>query len=415
MSDSTPTSPVRRDPYAALRYRDFRILIIGRFVAQLGEMMVSVAVGWELYERTGDSLALGLVGLVQIIPVLLLSVLGGYVADRYDRRRVTLISQLLLMACSAVLAVISLTNGSLLVLYITLGIIGVGRAFNNPAEAALTPQTVPPDQYLNAVTWSSTVWQMSAIIGPALCGFLIALGNHAAPVYIINVIAGGVLVAALLMLHIKTHGDFDATETPGVAIRKGWRFLRGEPIIFASITLDMFAVLLGGATFLLPVFAKDILHTDATGLGILRAAMSIGALCMAMYISRRPPFQRAGFTLLWAVIGFGVATIVFGISTSFILSVAMMFMLGALDNISVVIRHTLVMIHTPDAMRGRVSAINSIFIGTSNEMGGFRAGLMASMFGPVAAVVVGGIGTIAVVAAIARYVPSLRRYGVLGH
>lgn len=414
MSDPQTSRPARRDPYAALRFRDFRLLIIGRLIAQIGEMTVSVGVGWELYERTGDALALGLVGLVQIVPVMLLSVVGGYVADRYDRRRVTLISQLVLMACSLALAAISLTDGPLWVLYAVLALIGAARAFNNPAESALTPLTVPSEHFMNAATWNSTVWQFSSILGPALGGFLIALANDAALVYIVNAASGGVLVGALLMLHVRQAGYVNNGETPIQAISKGWSFLKRSHVILGSISLDMFAVLFGGATFLLPVFAKDILMVDATGLGILRAAPSVGALMMSLTIARRPPFQRAGRTLLLAVAGFGIATIVFGLSTSFWLSLAMLFLLGALDNISVVVRHTLIMIQTPDEMRGRVAAVNSVFIGASNELGGFESGVAAAILGPVGAVVFGGIGTMVVVAAIAYLVPPLRRYGTLG-
>jgi len=414
MTTEIPDRPPRRDPYSALRFRDFRLLIIGRMIAQIGEAMVSVGVGWELYERTGDALALGLVGLVQIIPVLLLSVVGGYVADRYDRRRVTLISQIVLIGCSIGLAAISLTDSPLPLFYAILALIGAARAFNNPAESALTPLTVPPEQFMNAVTWNSTVWQLSAILGPALGGLLIAIAQDAALVYIVNAAAGGVLVGALLLLKVKQTVFMDAGEAPVQAIRKGWQFLRRSPVILAAISLDMFAVLFGGATFLLPVFAKDVLHVDPTGLGILRAAPSIGALCMALYLGRRHPFQRAGQTMLYAVAGFGIATIVFGLSTSFFLSVAMLFLLGALDNISVVIRHTLILTYTPDEMRGRVSAVNSVFIGASNELGGFESGVAAALLGPVGAVVLGGVGTMAVVGAIAYLVPPLRRFGQIG-
>lgn len=414
MSEESQEQVVRRDPYAALRFRDFRLLIAGRFVAQVGEMMVSVGVGWELYERTHDAMALGLVGLVQVVPVILLSVPGGYIADRYNRKWLTLISQVVLILCSLALMVISLTNGSLPVLYGVLTLIGVARAFNNPAEGALTPQTVPQEYYFSAATWSSSVWQMSAILGPAVGGFLIAIGNTAALVYGANVIAGTVLVCSLLLLRSKQKDYVTTGETPLQSVRAGISFVRRSQVIFASISLDMFAVLFGGATFLLPVFAKDILHTDAVGLGILRAAPSIGALIMAVTISRRPPFQTAGRTLLAAVAGFGIATIIFGLSTSFWLSVAMLFALGALDNISVVIRHTLVLTQTPDAMRGRVGAVNSIFIGASNELGGFESGVAAALLGPVGAVVVGGIGTLIVVGAISQLAPHLRRYGALG-
>lgn len=413
MQAKTVQPEKRRDPYAALRHRDFRLLIVGRFTAQVGEMMVSIGVGWELYERTNDPLALGLVGLVQVIPVLLFSLLGGYIADRYDRRKVTLISQIILIGCSLALAGLSFTRGPLLLLYMILAVIGTARAFNNPAEAALTPQVVPPEDFFSAAAWNATVWQMSAILGPAIGGFVIGIFGHAAPVYLVNAAAGTVLVTALLLLRNVRNDYAVTTETPVEAVKAGWRFVRNEQVILASITLDMFAVLFGGATFLLPIFAKDILHVDATGLGILRAAPSIGALLMVTYLTRRPPFQHAGRTLLLAVAGFGIATIIFGLSTSFLLSLVMLALIGALDNISVVIRHTLVFTHTPDEMRGRVGSVNSIFIGASNELGGFESGLAAAILGPVGAVVFGGIGTLIVVLAVARRAPLLRKFGAL--
>lgn len=397
------------DPYAALRFRDFRLLIGGRMVAQIGEAMVSIAVGWELYERTGSEFALGLVGLVQVVPVMLLSLPGGYVADRYNRKHVTLISQLVLIACAMVLALLSITEGALPLLYLTLAVIGGARAFNNPAESALTPQMVEPAYYQNAATWNSSVWQLSSIMGPAVGGAIIAITGGASAVYVINALAGFVLVIALLMIRTPQRGQMAKTEPPMQALRGGIQFLRNKPIILSAITLDMFAVLFGGATFLLPVFASDILHVDATGLGILRSSQSIGALTMALVLARRPQFTHAGRTLLVAVAGFGVATIIFGLSTSFWLSLAMLFTLGALDNISVVIRHTLIYTHTPEDMRGRVSAVNSVFLGASNELGGFESGVAAAILGPVGAVVFGGFGTLTVVAAIAYKSPPLRR------
>lgn len=413
MSEQIETAPPTHDPYAALRFRDFRLLISGRLIAQIGEMTVSVAIGWELYERTGDAFALGLVGLVQVIPVILLSLPGGYVADRYDRKLATLISQIVLVLCSLALAGLSLTNGSLPLIYLTLAIIGAARAFNNPAEGALTPQTVPPEHYFSAATWSSTVWQLSAILGPAVGGLIIGIANSAAPVYLLNALAGMVFIGALIVLKVKYKGDVVVNEPPVQALKQGWRFLRDSPVILGAITLDMFAVLLGGVTFLLPVFAKDILHVDALGLGILRTGQSIGALMMAFAITRRPPFEHAGKTLLWAVAGFGIATIAFGLSTSFWLSMALLILMGALDNISVVVRHSLLMIFTPDEMRGRVNSVNTIFIGASNELGGFESGALAAAIGPVAAVILGGFGTLAVVGLVAQYIPKLRQLGRL--
>jgi MFS family permease len=409
----TPTIEPRAqpDPFSALRFRSFRLLIIGRFAAQIGEQMISVGIGWELYARTGDAFALGLVGLVQIVPVMLLALPGGYAADRYDRRRVLILSQLVLVACAVALLLISITQGELWVLYAVLALIGAARAFNNPAEGALTPLTVPDSEFRNAITWNTSVWQLSAILGPAIGGLLIAVTGGAASVYIVNIMGGLVLVGLVLMIHTRPQGQVDADEPPLEALRGGVRFLRDTPIILAAITLDMFAVLFGGAVFLLPVFASDILMVDAAGLGILRAAPSVGALGMAMWVARRPPFERAGATLLWAVAGFGVVTIVFGLSQSFWLSAAMLLLGGALDNISVVVRHLLVLTHTPDAMRGRVSAVNSVFIGASNELGGFESGVTAAILGPVGSVVLGGIGTLITVGVIARLSPGLRRLG----
>ncbi len=396
------------DPYAALRFRDFRLLISGRFIAQIGEMMVSVSVGWELYERTHEPFALGLVGLVQVIPVMLLALPGGYVADRYNRRMVTLVSQLVLITCSLALTALSLTQGPLPLLYLVLALIGAARAFNNPAESALTPLVVPPEHFFNATTWNTTVWQLSAILGPAVGGLLIGITGGAATVYMVNAAAGGVLVVALLLLHSRQSGYTMSGETPLQALRGGLRFVRHTRVILAAITLDMFAVLFGGATFLLPVFASDILHTDATGLGLLRAGQSIGALLMVTYLARRAPFEQAGRTLLVAVTGFGVATIIFGLSTSFWLSMLMLITMGALDNISVVIRHTLILTYTPDEMRGRVASVNAVFIGASNELGGFESGVAAALLGPVGAVVFGGFATLVVVGVVGWFAPALR-------
>jgi MFS family permease len=404
----------RRDTFAALRVRDFRVLIIGRMIAQVGEQSVTVAVSWELYKRTNDPLALGLVGLAQIIPVLLLSLPGGYVADRYNRKWVTLISQVVLIVCAVLLAIISITEGSLPVLYGLLAVIGAARAFNNPAEGALTPQLVPKALYFNAMTWNSSVWQTSAIIGPAIGAGIMAITGHAYSVYLFNAAAGAILVTALLMIKTPPVMYNPNEEKPIDAVRNGWRFVRKTPVVLAAIALDMFAVLLGGATALLPIFASDILFSDVTGLGILRAAPSVGALLMATYLARRPPFQRAGKTLLLAVAGFGVATIFFGVSTSFLLSLAMLALLGALDNISVVIRHTLILTYTPDELRGRVGAVNTVFIGASNELGAFESGVAARFLGPVGAVIFGGIGTLVVVGVTAYLVPQLRNMRKIG-
>ncbi len=414
MADETKHEAVHHDTYAALRYRDYRLLVGGQLLAQLGEMMVSVGIGWELYNRTGSTLALGLVGLAQVIPVILLSVPSGYIVDRFNRRRVMLIAQSVLVVCSLVLTYISATDGSLPLIYGILAMIGAAKAFNTPAQEALISQTVPPEIYYSAITWNTRAWQLSAIVGPGVGGIIIGITNHAASVYAFNAFAGVVLIVALLLLRSKQTATIKVGETPIQSIRAGLSFVRRTEIILASISLDMFAVLFGGATTLLPVFAKDILYVDASGLGILRAAPSVGALLMASTIARRPPFRHSGQTLLIAVAGFGIATIIFGLSTSFILSCAMLALLGALDNISVVIRRSLVMIYTPDEMRGRVGAVNNVFVGASNELGGFESGVTAALLGPVGAVVLGGFGTMIVVGLTAWLSPRLRRLGVLG-
>ncbi len=412
MSETVPGRhdlPDQHDPYGALRLSDFRLLLIGRLIAQLGEMMVSVAVGWEIYERTGRAFLLGMIGLVQIIPVLLFSLPAGYIVDRYNRKQIALISQIVLMACSAALAILSLTQAPLVLTFVVLFVIGVARAFNNPAEGALTPMVVPESLFHSAVTWSTSVWQVSAIVGPAVSGFVIALTGGAPAVYIFNVFAGSALVIALLLIHPRKQTYAPPEETPMQSLKAGMHFLRDNRLILSSITLDMFAVLFGGATYLLPVFAKDILQVDATGYGLLRAAPSVGALCMALVLANRSGFRNAGRTLLIAVAGFGIVTIIFGLSTNFWLSLAMMALSGALDNISVIVRHTLTLVFTPDEMRGRVGAVNSMFIGASNELGGFESGVAAALLGPVGAVVFGGFGTLAVTGLVAYFAPELRQ------
>jgi MFS family permease len=286
-------------------------------------------------------------------------------------------------------------------------------AFNNPAVATLLPLTVSETVYENAATWESSTWQLASVLGPALGGFVIALRQSATLVYGLDAAASLIFVMLIALLRQKPQEvRLDEGTTLGSLV-EGVKFLRHDQLILAAITLDMFAVLLGGATTLLPIFAKDILHVGPTGLGWMRATPSIGAVCISLCIAHIPPFKKAGQTLLWAVAGFGIATVVLGVSRSFWLSLLMLFLLGGLDNISVVIRSTLLLTRTPDAMRGRVSAINSLFIGASNELGGFESGLAAQLFGPILAVAGGGVGTILVVLFVALLWPKMRRLGSL--
>jgi len=406
------TEAAKRDPYAALRYSDYRYFLTGRLAASMGSQMIDVAIGWELYERTNRALALGFVGLVQVLPIILLALPAGHVADRFDRKRVAIASLLLLIAASLALAVISFTVAPIPLIYVTLFAIGVALAFHRPAVAALLPQLVPPEKFANAVTWNSVGWQLASVIGPALGGLVIAWRHRAGAVYLID--AGLMLVFVICLTRVR--GQQLARAREAVTIRSllgGVRFVWHTKVILAAITLDLFAVLFGGATTLLPIFAKDILHVGAEGFGWLRAAPSIGAVIVAILLLGRPPMRRAGKSLLLAVAGFGIATIVFGFSRSFPLSLLMLILAGGLDMISVVVRQTLVQLRTPDDMRGRVSAVNSVFIDTSNELGGFESGAVANWFGPVFSVISGGIGTILVVIAVAMLWPEIRKYGRL--
>jgi MFS family permease len=405
--------PQRHDPYAVLHYRDFRLVVAGSFVATLGEMMVSVAIGWELYQRTNSALALGFVGLTLAIPVLLFSLPSGHIADHYNRQYIVVAAQALLLFASLSLAALSWTQGALPLVYGALFLIGVGSAFSSPAASTLIPQTVPPETFEKATTWSSSSWQLAAVIGPALGGALIALTGGATLVYLLDACGSLVYIVLILLIRAQPATPPAKRETTVRSLAEGLRFLRGSQVLLAAITLDMFAVLLGGATTLLPIFAKDILHVGPVGLGWLRAAPSVGAAVMALILTHTPPFKRAGRTLLWAVIIFGLATIVYGLSRNFYLSLVALLVLGAADNISVVIRHSLLLLRTPDAMRGRIAAVNGIFISASNELGGFESGLVAWLLTPVASVVLGGVGTIIVVLAVAYFAPEMRRLGAL--
>jgi MFS family permease len=402
----------QHDPYAALRFLDFRLLLVGRFITSLGDQMLSFAIGWELWLRTNSELALGLVGLVQVIPVLVFSLPAGHVADQFNRKRIILITQVLLAACALGLFFLSYFEGSLALIYLCLFGIGMARAFNNPATATLLPQTVPPNIFTSAATWSSSAWQLAAIIGPALAGGFVALTRHVTAIYALDAVAALIFLWTVILIKGRPLALAHKAATLD-SLAEGIRFLRSTKELLAAITLDMFAVLLGGAVTLLPVYATDILKVGAGGLGIMRAAPSVGALLMAVSLAHLPPFQHAGRTLLIAVAGFGLATIVFGLSRIFWLSVLMLLALGALDNISVVIRSTLLLVRTPDEMRGRTSAVNSIFIGASNELGGFESGATASLFGPVIAVVMGGVGTVLVVLAVAKTWPEMRNLRTL--
>ncbi len=397
---------------ATLRIPDFRRLLVGNFIGSFGLQMQSTAVGWELYDRTHSAYALGFVGLVQVLPLFALALHAGHFVDTHDRRRALIGANVAFGTAAIGLAAQSGLHAPVPLLYACLLVTGVARAVYGPARNALLPVLVPDDHLTNAVTWNSGAFQLAAVLGPAVGGALIAVTGRPLTVYVLSAACWASYVA--LALRIRYHDvDRNAEDIRWHDLVAGVRFVRATPLILATITLDLMAVLLGGATTLLPVYAKDILHVGPAGLGWLDAAPSIGAVAMAVWLASRPPLRHAGPTLLWAVAGFGAGTILFGVSRSFPLSLALLAAIGAVDMVSIVVRSTLVPLLTPDDMRGRVGAINSLFIGTSNQFGGFESGVVAGAFGPVFSVVSGGIGTLLVVAAAAWYWPAVRRLGSL--
>jgi MFS family permease len=414
LSDPAEVQPVvaTHDPYEVLRNRDLLLYLIGRFVASLGQQMLTVAVGWELYERTHSPLMLGFVGLTQMVPMLLFTLPAGHTADSYDRKRIIVAMTFVLACASLGLTLISAAKAPVGWIYLCLFAAGTARTFLWPASSAFLPHLVSRQHFSKAVTWSSGSFHLSSVAGPAAGGALIALTHHAATVYAVN--AGASIICFFLIAMVRRqHKVITRERMTFKSLLAGFSFVFTNRIIFGTITLDLFAVLLGGATALLPVYAKDILHAGPTGLGILQAALPMGSLLCALILAHRPPLQKAGRTLLRAVAAFGFATILFGFSHWFWVSFVALFLCGAADNVSVVVRHTLVQLLTPDEKRGRVSAVNSLFIGTSNELGGFESGLVAHLANPIFSVVSGGIGTIIVVIAIALIWPEIRKYGRL--
>jgi MFS family permease len=373
--------------------------------------MQKVAVGWEIYERTGSAWHLGYVGLVQFLPLAAFAILAGHVTDSYNRKRVLIISLFVTALASIGLAWNAAGVGSVYAIYVYLAITGTAFAFLHPARAAFVPHIVPRQIFSNAVSWNSSGFELASMVGPAIGGLLIGMFNSAVWVYLLN----AVMTTAYLFFVSQIAYRHFAEKNP-ISLRSllaGLRFVWKGEVIFAAMMLDMFAVLLGGATSLMPIFAKDILRVGPRGLGWMMTAPAVGAFSMAMIQAHRPPLQKAGKSLLLAVAGFGLVTVLFGLSKNFSMSLLILFLLGACDNISVVVRSTLVQLLTPDEMRGRVSALNTLFIGTSNELGSFESGLVAGLFGPVASVVSGGLGTLLVVTGVAWRAPELRRYGIL--
>ncbi|HZF40484.1 MAG TPA: MFS transporter [Blastocatellia bacterium] len=405
----------KRDAYAALRVRDFRLFLSGHLLSTLAAQMQTTAVGWRLYERTNSKLALGMVGLVQIVPILGLALPAGQAADRFDRRKILMSATTLAVTASFGLAAVNMwASANVTLIYACLFLNGLARAFQGPARSSLMPQLVPDQIFSNAVSWYVSGFELSSMAGPALAGGLIYLLSGVTPVYGLAGLGGVIYLVMLATLTKRSYAaESRASQTNLRTLVAGFKYVWNTKLLFGAMSLDMFAVLLGGAVALLPVYAKDILGVGPAGFGALQAAPSLGAITMAMLTTHLPPLKRAGRALLWAVAGFGLATIVFGLSRNFWLSLAMLFLTGAFDNISVVVRQTLATILTPDEMRGRVSAVNGMFISASNELGRFESGGVAALFGTIFSVVSGGVGTLIVVATVALSSPQLRRFGRL--
>jgi MFS family permease len=391
-----PDVPAPKDPYLALRSPAYRLFSIGSLLSAFGGQVAATALSWEIYERTHNPAALGNMGLIQVIPALLLTLPAGDMADRWDRKKILLVLSPIIALLTLSLSFLSWNNAPILFFYLVIGLQAVAQSLISPARQAILPQLVPPTALTNA--WNSSRFQIALTLGPALGGFLLAFFKIAWPVYLVSGVTAIFFWGCLAFVKpypLPPRESSQEREAPLARLTAGVHFVRHTPLILATITLDMLAVLLGGATALLPVFARDILLVGPRELGWLRAAPAVGALAMGLLLTRFP-LRRAGYSLLGAVAGFGLATIVFAYSTSLWLSLVVLVLTGMLDNISVVVRHTLVQALTPAHMQGRVSAVHSVFIRLSNELGAAESGYAALWLGTVKAVAWGGVGTVLV-------------------
>ena len=398
--------------FAAFRYRDFTAFYIGRTFNALAVQMVDVAIGWLVYSLTGSAFALGLVGLCIFLPNFLLALPAGQVADMFPRKKIMALCTFLSTSAAVALFIAAATETvSVPFLYVLIVVFGVARAFSGAAGGAIIPSLVPNDTLSNAIALSSSAYQTATIAGPAIGGLLYAFGPEV--VFGVTALCFGVSFVSYFVMTprpITNRPDKLTYEY----MTAGLRFIFSKPIILGAITLDLFAVLLGGATALLPIYAADIFLVDPFGLGLLRSSPAVGAFIMSILLAHYPLQRQAGLRLFQVVALFGLATIGFGLSTNFYVALGFLFVLGASDMVSVFIRSTLIQIETPDEMRGRVSAVNMLFIGGSNELGEFESGTLAALVGLVPAVVAGGVGTILVAIACARFFPQLYKRDALG-
>ncbi|MGE0736859.1 MAG: MFS transporter [Alphaproteobacteria bacterium] len=400
-------SDTRRSPYLLLKQRGFVLYWTARVLSNLSMQVTSVAVGWYVYDVTRDPLDLGFVGLAQFLPALVLVLFTGQAADRFNRRRIMALCMALEAGCAATLLYFAFQPGhAIWPIFVVLTAFGCARAFMGPAALSLLPNIVSAEDLPNAIALNSSSWQAATILGPVIGGLLYGISAEAAYGTAIAMFAIGALCAIAVPQPAQ---KIVREPTSWAVLSAGFRFIWKQQIVFGAITLDLFAVLLGGATALLPVYARDILDVGPWGLGLLRSAPGIGAIVMGLYLAVRPIENHAGMKMFFAVGLFGLLTIIFGISTAPWLSIAALALMGAADMISVYVRQTLVQLVTPDNMRGRVNAVNMVFVGASNELGEFRAGVSASWIGTIPAVVIGGIGTMAVAVLWAARYPQLRR------
>ena len=410
MSQTTETEitgPAEQGRFAAFAHAAFLRYWLSRFFASIAVQIVTVAVGWQIYDLTRDPFDLGLIGLIEFLPALLLVLVTGIVADRFGRRSIMAVSALIEAACALALLVMTLRGlVSPLPVFVVIGVFGVARAFFAPASAALLTGVVPTSLFANAVAWNSSAWQTATIVGPAIGGLLYgvsALAPYASATALM-------LVSSVLILTIREPRQSEDSERASLAsFFGGFAYIWKEKVVFGAISLDLFAVLLGGAVALLPVYARDVLELGPTGLGFLRAAPGIGAIGVAVLLTGAPIRDHAGMVMFACVVLFGLFTAVFGASTLAWLSIIALGAAGAADMVSVYIRETLIQIWTPDRLRGRVNAVNMVFVGASNELGSFRAGSMAAVIGAVPAVVFGGIGAIGIAVLWAWLFPELRK------
>ncbi|MGB4852739.1 MAG: MFS transporter [Ignavibacteria bacterium] len=412
--DNTSESIEKPDPYAALRFWEFRNFTIARLCITIASQMQAVIVGWQIYEITKDPFSLGLIGLAEAIPSISVLLFAGHITDISDRKKIVLYSVLLMSFCSLMLLLItsdlihSLSTNKLILIYSVIFLSGIGRGFSAPSFFAFVSQLVPKEILPNAITWNTTTWQTGAVTGPAIGGLLYGFIG-ATNTFITIVIFWIISVFMILPIKNKPVPVIIGIQSLKEKLTAGLKFVFERKIVLGAISLDLFAVLFGGAVALLPIFAGEILFAGPEGLGILRAAPSIGAVIMAVTMTRRPFTKNAGKNLIISVFGFGLCIILFGISKNFYLSLIILALSGAFDSVSVVIRATIIQLMTPDNMKGRVSAVNSIFIGSSNEIGAFESGVAAKLLGTVPSVIFGGVMTILIVTVVTFAFPKLRR------